>query len=167
MTATELENRVIASAISLLTKGSTTTLDIKIACRNAYPNDKFYQSDISDIMDKVAPNVIKGLAYSDTGTYRVYHTNVSTQPIITQTSVITVSKKDMVKVLRENVGKFFGITFIKKDGTQRTLNAHMSNKSFINDLGYLNVITNKKEYKQVDPKNILEVTINGNKYVTK
>lgn len=167
MTATELENRVIASAISLLAKGSTTTLDIKIACRNAYPNDKFYQSDISDIMDKVAPSVIKGLAYSDTGTYRVYTTNVSTQPAITQTNIISTSKKDMVKVLRANVGKFFGITFIKKDGTQRTLNGHMSDKKFINDLGYLNIMTNKGAYKQVDPKKILEITINGNKYVAK
>ena len=81
--------------------------------------------------------------------------------------IIPTSKKDAVRLLRDNVGKFFGITFIKKDGSKRTLNAHMSDKYFINDLGYLNIITNRNEYKQVDPKNILEITINGNKYVTK
>lgn len=166
MTATELENRVIACAINLLTKGPTTTLDIKIACRSAYPNDKFYQSDVSDVMDKIAPNRIKGLTYNDTGQYRVYYITLSSQPPIVQTSVISVSKKDMVKLLRANTGKFFGITFTKKDGTKRTLNGQMSDKKFINDLGYLNIITNKGDYKQVDPKKILEVTINGNKYIT-
>ena len=40
-------------------------------------------------------------------------------------------------------------------------------KKFINDLGYLQVITSKGEYKQIDPKKILEITINGNKYVAK
>lgn len=81
--------------------------------------------------------------------------------------IISTSKKDMVRLLRTNVGKFFGITFTKKDGSQRTLNAHMSDKKFINDLGYLQVITSKGEYKQIDPKKILEITINGNKYVAK
>lgn len=85
----------------------------------------------------------------------------------TQPNLIKTSKKNIVSILRNNVGKFFGITFIKKDGTQRTLNGHMSDKKFITDLGYLQVITNKKEHKQVDPKNILELTINGNKYIVK
>ena len=81
--------------------------------------------------------------------------------------IIPTSKKDMVRLLRANVGKFFGITFIKKDGTQRTLNAHMKGKDYMDDLGYLKVVTNKNQYKLVDPRKILEITINGNKYVAK
>lgn len=81
--------------------------------------------------------------------------------------LIATSKKGMVEILKANIGKFFGITFIKKDGTQRTLNAHMKGKDYMDDLGYLKVVTNKNQYKLVDPRKILEITINGNKYVAK
>jgi len=147
----------------------TTTLDIKNECRKRHPRDKFYQSDVSEIMEQIVMNKIPNLTFRDNGQYREYYidNSVSSQSSTTQNNVITTSKKSMVELLRKNVGKFFGITFIKKDGSQRTLNGHMSDKNFINDLGYLNIVTNKGDYKQVDPRKILEITINGNKYVTK
>jgi len=166
---TTLEQKIVGVATTLLMAGTTTTLDIKNECRRLFPNDKFYQADVSEVMDNIASTEIPNLQYKDNGLYREYSLFQHAVAVSTpqQSNVIPTSKRDMVKLLRANVGKFFGITFIKKDGSQRTLNGHMSDKKFINDLGYLNVITNKGEYKQVDPKNILEITINGNKYVAK
>jgi len=166
---TSFETKIVNTATNLLKNNKlVTTLAIKNECRKLYPNDKFYQVDVSEIMSKIAPSVISNLEYIDNGTYREYYIDVPVQQVIVaQANIIPTSKKDMVRLLRANVGKFFGITFTKKDGTQRTLNAHMSDKKFINDLGYLQVITSKGEYKQIDPKKILEITINGNKYVAK
>lgn len=84
-----------------------------------------------------------------------------------QVNIIKTSKTDAVELLKNNTGKFFGVTFIKKNGKKRTLNAHMQKDKFMDNLGYLKLMTNNNEYKLVDPKNILEITINGNKYVTK
>ena len=158
----QIEKKIIDVVKVLLDKNKTiSTLEIKNQCRKLYPKDTFNQNDVSKIMNDIAMKNVKGLQYVDNGTYREYY--VTKNPV----NIISLTKKEMVKLLRQNVGKFFGITFIKKDGSKRTLNCHMNDKNFINDLGYLNVITNKNEYKQVLPTNILEISINGNKYINK
>lgn len=166
---TSFETKIISTATSLLKNNKlVTTLDIKNECRKLYPDDKFYQVDVSEIMSKIAPRIISNLEYIDNGTYREYYINTPVQQVSSPAaSVVSASKKDMVKLLKENAGKFFGITFIKKDGSKRTLNAHIKKDNFMDDLGYLKLMTNKNDYKLVDPKKILEITINGNKYVAK
>ena len=164
----KLEATVIAVAEQLLTAGPTTTLNIKIECRRLYPNDKFYQADISEIMDQTAMFYIPNLTYRD-GKYRVYSIVPVTQqasPVVA-TTPNNVSKKAVVKILRTNVGKFFGITFEKKDGSIRTLNGQMSDKNFMDSLGYLVVKTNKGNFKLVDPKKIISVTVGGSSYKVK
>ena len=98
-------------------------------------------------------------------------TSVVNTPIVnTQSNTVTstkMSKKDMVKLLKENVGKFLSITFVKKSGEERTINAHQSAQSFMNSLGYLQFKTNKNEIKQVDPKKILCIKVNSNTYMSK
>lgn len=165
----KLEATVIAVAEQLLAAGPTTTLAIKTECRNLYPNEKFYQADISEIMDKIAMFYIPNLTYQDNRVYRVYSiTPVAKQvsPVVTTTQN-NVSKKAVVKILKTNVGKFFGITFEKKDGSIRTLNGQMSDKNFMDSLGYLVVKTNKGNFKLVDPKKIISVTVGGSSYKVK
>lgn len=164
---TTLEQKIVGVATTLLMAGTTTTLDIKNECRRLFPNDKFYQADVSEVMDIIAPAEIKNLGFNNNGKYREYFINAPAVVVNPQVNTIPTSKKGMVKLLKSNLGKFFGITFIKKDGTQRTLNAHMKKDNFMDDLGYLNVVTNTGDFKLIDPKKILEITINGSKYVAK
>lgn len=175
MTLNNLEMMVLATANKLISKnGSTTTLDIKNQCRIDYPNEKIYQSDVNQIMiDK--HDMLDGVFYTDNGTHRVYTRNinqvVAPTPVAgtqtTTTSITKLSKKDIVKLLKENTGKFLSVTFIKKSGEERKINAHQSAQSFMNSLGYLQFKTNTNEFKQVDPKKILCVKINNQTYVSK
>lgn len=156
----DLEVIVTKVAIDILSKQKTvTTLEIKNTCRNLYPNLKFFQSDISDIMDEYYEDL--GLDYKDTGIYREYfmHTKSLNEFQVTQT--------EAVKLLREFTGKILTVTFTKKNGQERTINGYQKQKTFISDLGYLNFITDKNEFKQVDPKKIISI-INGNyKFIIK
>lgn len=167
---TKLEKLVIGIAKDLLAKGSTTTLDIKLECRKKYPGTMFYQSDISDIMMQIAPSTINNLSWTDTGSHRVYqtaNTSITTTQAPQHSLISKVSKSEAVAVLKLNTGKFFGITFEKKNGDQRTLNGQMRKDKFMNDLGYLNVITNKGEHKLVDPKKIKSITMGKKTFVVK
>lgn len=168
---TKLEKLVIGVAKDLLVTGPTTTLDIKNACRKKYPGTMFYQSDISDIMMQIAPSAIDNLQFTDTGTHRVYQLYVPVSSTVAQSpqysSTSKVSKTEAIAVLKSNTGKFFGITFEKKNGDQRTLNAQMRKDKFMNDLGYLNVITNKGDHKLVDPKKIKSISIGKKLFVVK
>lgn len=172
-----LETKIIFVAQQLLAKGPTTTLDIKNECRVQYPNDTFYQADVSDVMTTLAPSHIYGLLANDDGTHKTYYVSAahllksvmtsSTANIVVKAADIECTKKELVQLLRDSCGKFFGITFIKKDGTERTLNGHIAKDNFISDMGYLQIKSNKGEIKQVDPKKIKVITISGNKYVLK
>lgn len=163
----KFEKTIIDIATDLLEKGPTTTLAIKEVARSSNPDEKIYQKDVSDIMSGLAPHVITNLTYTDTGRYRIYSLNKSVTPSTSTRPVYVISRTDIVKLMKNSNGRFFTITFIKKKGDERTVNAHVKKDAFMNELGYIILRTSKNEIKLVDPKNILRIEINGESFVSK
>lgn len=76
----------------------------------------------------------------------------------------TINKTKAVELIENSKGKFFTVTFLKKDSTERTINANYKTgrKS---PLGYINVYSMKdKGYRNINAQTIRSVSINGNTY---
>jgi hypothetical protein len=64
-----------------------------------------------------------------------------------------VVSKQIAALIHANGSKFFGVTFIKKDGTERTLNGHIrkTGKGGVNTTAhiekYVTIVLNKKDDK--------------------
>lgn len=158
------EQKIIDTAKELLSKGPTSTLDIKLKCRELY-SDRFYQTDVSDVMSGLGQIAIPNLVFTDNGKYRIYSINDTTPR---KSKVVhVVSKTKLVELIKNSKGKFFTITFIKKDGEERTVNAHVKQSNLMNNLGYIQIKTGKNEIKLVDPKRILKLEIEGMSFVSK
>lgn len=154
----------------LKVNGNVTTLEIKVALRTEYPKLTWNQSEISDIMEQFAK---KGFYnYTDNGTYRVY-TNISVPkvnkvkaPKIAAPSKSKISKSSALNMIQASNGKFFGVTFTKKDGTLRKMTCRIDkDKLTPNNLGYLTVNEVKtKTYKSLNLQTLSELRINKNVY---
>jgi len=156
----QLEKKVLQVAEDLIERDCyTTTLDIKNQCRLLWPSEKFYQSDVYDIMDDLGLTNISNLDYTDTGKYRKYFIGATTH--------LNVNLTYIIKFLKDNIGNKITITFHKKDGSEITITGYQKGKTFISDFGYLNFITDKNEFKQVDPKKIISVTYDRKNYIVK
>lgn len=84
--------------------------------------------------------------------------------------------KAIAQMIRDNGGKFFGVTFIKKDGTERTLNGHVrkveghdghNNASRFEK--YVTIVLNEKDdkgreqFRNVNTETIVSLSIGGRK----
>lgn len=79
----------------------------------------------------------------------------------------TISRTKAVELIEENKGKFATVTFIKKNGEERTINFNRS-KNGTTKLGYLRVNNIKEnKYASVDPKTITALHIAGKKLKVK
>lgn len=75
-----------------------------------------------------------------------------------------ISRKKAVILIEENKGKFFTVTFTKKDNTLRTINA-VKKVGAISPAGYLNVYSIKdKGYRNVDVRTISSLKLNNSIY---
>lgn len=107
----------------LKVNNTVTTLEIKVALRKKYPNQNWKQSDISQVMDDL---YLQGMyRYTDNGTYRVYsavNSPVSKTVVPNKkSSTQKVSRTKALELIQKNGGRFFGVTFTKKDGTTREM----------------------------------------------
>jgi|LakMenEpi03Aug12_release.lakeMendotaPanAssembly.Ray.scaffolds.fasta_scaffold771024_3 hypothetical protein len=74
-----------------------------------------------------------------------------------------ISRKQAVKTIEDNKGKFFTATFKKKDGSLRTINCVRKNKA-TTKLGYLNVYSiQDKDYRNIDPRTLVRLNIEKKK----
>lgn len=84
--------------------------------------------------------------------------------------------KAIVQMIKANGSKFFGVTFIKKDGTERTLNGHVrkvegheghNNASHFEK--YVTIVLNEKDsqgreqFRNVNTETIVSLSIGGRK----
>jgi hypothetical protein len=87
-----------------------------------------------------------------------------------------VVSKAIGEMIRNNGSKFFGVTFIKKDGTERTLNGHVrkveghtghNNASHFEK--YVTIVLNEKDkngneqFRNVNTETIVSLSIGGRK----
>ena len=146
---------------------TVTTLDIKEELRKRYPTERWYQSDVSSAMNYIyASGALPNLQYNDNGKYREYNIP-QVKPTYNPATVSYVAKTKLLEVLKDTKGRFFAITWIKKDGTERTINGKVTKLKFQNSLGYIVVKTKDKEYKLVDPRTLVKAIVNGINYIVK
>jgi hypothetical protein len=84
---------------------------------------------------------------------------------------ISVRRKDLKNFLKGTGGKFFGVTFVKKDGSLRKMNARVGVKKYLKggenkveapDRPYVTVFdVHKKGYRTVNVDTVQEVHYNG------
>lgn len=126
-------------------------------------------------MTKTSSNV-KTLSKSKTVAKPVAKTKAKTEPKKVEPKegreVIHLSRTHMVTRAEENGSKFMNVTFIKKDGVERTIHCVRSKKG-TTKLGYLNVWSVTKSdsgFKSIDPRtlvaiNLEKVTLMAQEYV--
>ncbi len=76
----------------------------------------------------------------------------------------TINKTKAVELIEGSKGRFFTVTFLKKNNTERTINANFK-KGAKSPLGYLNVYSiADKGYRNINAQTIRAVVINGDTY---
>lgn len=78
-----------------------------------------------------------------------------------------ISKTKLLNIIKESKGKFFSVTWIKKDGSERTVVGKVAKEKFQNKFGYIVVKEGSNEYKLVDPRTLKSATIDKIQYSVK
>lgn len=87
----------------------------------------------------------------------------------------TISKSRAVELMKTSQGRFFTVSFTKKDNSERTINGRTKvtkgskgGKNPATNLGYVSVYSTKeKGYRNVNSQTITSLKINGNTYRVK
>jgi hypothetical protein len=197
-----IRKMVYNMATDLLKANNTvTTLEIKTALRSKYPqyywiqNSNGHTEGISEIMDVFATQ--GKFTYSDAGSYRIYSYKMAKtvrktpmkktavkragskvgKAAVKHTTTNSISRKKALHMIAGNRGHFFTATFIKKDGTTRTINAQymkgVGSPAADWSAGYVRVKetgkmkTGHNAIRQVNLKTLKELRIAGNTYKVK
>lgn len=150
---TTKKEKVLAIAKELCKANNTvTTLEIKNELRKRYPHNQWEQTEVSTVMNDFQNS--GKFTFSDNGTYRVYSLantkpSKSTPKVNTMKATTTstrtrstgtrISKSKALDLIQNSNGKFFTVTFIKKDGTRRVMNGQHTSDMGVSSLGYINV----------------------------
>lgn len=188
MTKTE---KILSVAKKLCKANNTvTTLEIKTELRKRYPNNRWEQAKVSSTM--IDANAAGKFDYTDNGTFRTYSlagkgttvapvAQVSTPTVTTPTgktkkvkapkapmTTQKISRTKALDLIQNSNGKFFTVTFIKKDGTRRVLNGQYTPDMGVSPLGYILVrdisaVRRKedKKVKNVNLQTIESITLNN------
>lgn len=70
----------------------------------------------------------------------------------------TISKTKAVEMITASKGRFFTVTFTKKNGEERTMNGNLK---AITKLGYITMNVPKEGPKNVDPRTLKMIKVNG------
>ena len=160
----------------LLKKGNCiTTLDVKNRLRHEYSTKSWKQKDISQALIDIE-SVDSSISFTDNGTFREYSLVNSPFPIkqlkqqkkkVQVRDGGKISKTDAVNKIKSSKGRFFTVTFIKKDKTSRDMNGNVRLDNFMNNQGYINVRESNGNIRQVNPRTITALKIAGSQYVVK
>lgn len=182
-------DKVLKVAEDLCVANNTvTTLEIKNELRKQFPNKNWRQNEISQVM--IDANVIGKFDYIDNGTFRTYSLvgtqvnqtvnvgNMTTTPTVlpvktpkapkAPTTTSRISRTKALEIIQNSNGKFFTVTFIKKDGSRRIMNGQHTSNMSTSALGYINVkdisAVRRKEVstvKSVNLQTIESITLNN------
>ena len=88
-----------------------------------------------------------------------------------------VSRDELIKMIKGTKGAFFTVTFVKKDGSIRTMNSRLGVKKYLRGgtlpydpikKGLIPVFDVKlKEYRMINQKTIISANIDGINYIVK
>lgn len=150
--------------VSILTNNKeATTLEVKQLLRHLYPSEKWYQDDISDVVDEIyTSNTVEGLQYKDNGTYRIY--SISKSPI----NAAFVNKTDLAEYVLQALKTVNGLITIEvsKNGAIEERKYKLAN--YVNPIdifGYIAVINEKGENRKLDPRKLVSLKVGNTKYL--
>lgn len=84
-----------------------------------------------------------------------------------QNKVKTITRTTAVELINKSKGRFFTVTFTKKDKNMRTINCN-KRKDSTTALGYIRVYsTQDKGYRSINPLTISKLVFNGVTYKVK
>lgn len=167
------------AAEELLEKnGVVTTLEIKNYLRKKFPARQWTQALISQVMQAVFQlQKIVGLNFYDNGTYREYYigSKKPSQPVKgkkskttkskTNMKVATISRTNAIDKILNSKGRFFTVSWTKKNGEPRTLNCQKAAGADVTPFGYIRVNrTARKGQALVDTRTINQLSIGNNVY---
>lgn len=88
---------------------------------------------------------------------------------------VPTPRRDVERVLRSSNGKFFSVTFVKKDGTPRHLTGRTAVRKGVKGVGMSfdpklhNLMTvfdvEKEDFRMINLDTVLEATVNSTRYV--
>lgn len=76
----------------------------------------------------------------------------------------SISRTKAVEMINATKGRFFTVTFMKKNGTPRTMNG---NRKAITKLGYITMNVPKVGTRNVDPRTLTAIKVAGQLYTIK
>ena len=150
-----------AMAIHLLQPmNQVTTLELKTALRNAYPELNWTQGEVSKFMNDM--HLAGELTYEDNGTYRTYigeaakkassKKDPKTGKVIPKVKMTNVSKTKAFDMIMGNNGRFLTAEFIDKKGNVRVMNCQVLREQDPK-LGYIKV--KEASLMKSDPENAI------------
>jgi hypothetical protein len=77
-----------------------------------------------------------------------------------------ITRTKAVELIENTKGRFFTVTFTKKDNTERTMNCNHK-KNAITKLGYVTVKVPKLGYRNINPQTISKLVVAGQTYNVK
>jgi len=159
--------KVLAMANRLVKpNGTVTTLEIKNELRQKFPDQKWFQAEISNVMNEF--NIDEKCTYTDNGTYRTYsmikNTIAKNNSKVTkkkhkifsisgEKDVINIGKAAALKIMESTKGKFFTAVFKTKKNVLRVINGQRTEIQPYKELGYVLVREGKAARK--NPKKAL------------
>lgn len=132
----------------LQVKGTVTALNVKNELRKKFPKEEWHQKDISEAIE-------------------YFSKKTQTKQLTPKTPrAKKVSRTTVLSLMQKSGGRFFGVTFTKKDGTIRKMNVKLNtHHSKPTNLGYLLVFDSAdKNYKSLNLQTLSEVRIDKQVY---
>lgn len=142
--------KVLAMANRLVKpNGTVTTLEIKNELRQKFPDQKWFQAEISNVMNEF--NIDEKCTYTDNGTYRTY-SMIKTAPVkstkqskkkqqIFSTScekdIVKIGRAAALKIMESAGGRFFTAVFETKKNPSRIINCKRVAIQPYKELGYV------------------------------
>lgn len=91
----------------------------------------------------------------------------TTKTTATTGSTKKISRTEMVEVMKNSKGRFMTVTFTKQDKSDRSMNCQVRKGTALTGLGYLPVTERGQGLKNVDPRTLKTVKLNGITYIAK
>jgi len=174
-----LESLVTSVAMGLCyEKGSCTSEEIRSTIKSEYPTLDILGQDVSTIMDTVSCEKTMQLEnpkalfieemIDGEHPYRVFTIQQDTDSIVTELSTSGkryVTKSDIIDRILDVDCELIGITWIKKNGEQRTLDECIP--MGMDRMGYIVVQLPEGGCKRVDPRKVLSAKIKNIELISK
>ncbi len=114
-------------------------------------------SKVNDLF-KILNNVQTKIVSNISDTKPTTKTEDSVPKDTSNKDLIKMNRSQLINIIKQSAGKFITVTWIKKNGQERSINCKIDASSFNNPMGYILVKTNKNKFKNIDSRKLISVT---------